>query len=123
MPIYEYRCRDCRRKTAVRVTGFSDPTGLTCGFCGSAHLSRVISRVGILKSEENRLEDISDPTRWGGLDENDPRSMARWLKKMGEATGEDLGPEFDEAVSQMEAGEMPDGLEAPGDPDGLDETV
>ncbi len=123
MPIYEYRCRNCRRKTSVRVSGFSEPSGLMCSFCGSSQLSRLISRVGIVRSEESRLEDMADPANWGGLDENDPRSMARWMKKMGEATGEDLGPEFDEAVSQMEAGEMPDGLDAPGDSDVPDETA
>jgi hypothetical protein len=39
------------------------------------------------------------------VDYEDPRSVAEWAKKMGEATGEDLGPEYDEMVEQMARGE------------------
>jgi len=50
---------------------------------------------------------------FAGLDENDPRSMARWARKMAETTGEDMGDEFNEMVERMEAGEMPE--EGPGE--------
>ena len=43
-----------------------------------------------------------------GLDENDPKSMARWARRMGQELGEDMGDDFNEMVEQMEAGEMPD---------------
>ncbi|MEK7873236.1 MAG: hypothetical protein AAB502_05190, partial [Chloroflexota bacterium] len=43
-----------------------------------------------------------------GVDESDPRSLARAVRRIGEETGEDMGPEFDEAVSQLEAGEDPE---------------
>ena len=42
------------------------------------------------------------------LDESDPRSMARWARRMGDQLGEDMGPEFDDMITRMEAGEMPD---------------
>jgi len=45
------------------------------------------------------------------IDENDPRQIGRFLRKFGEATGEDLGPEFKEAVSRLEAGEDPEKVE------------
>lgn len=37
-----------------------------------------------------------------GVDENDPDGMRRFMKKMGEATGEDPGEDF-EAAMQEEA--------------------
>ena len=46
-----------------------------------------------------------------GLDENDPKSMGRTLRKMARETGEDMPPEFDEAMGRLEAGESPDSIE------------
>lgn len=45
------------------------------------------------------------------FDENDPRSLGRWMRKMSKETGEDLGPEFDEVVGRLEAGDSPENIE------------
>ena len=42
------------------------------------------------------------------VDENDPRSVARFARRMRNEMGEELGPDFDQAIDQMEAGEMPE---------------
>jgi len=39
-----------------------------------------------------------------GLDESDPKSMARWMRKMGKELGEDAGEDFDQMVDELEAG-------------------
>jgi hypothetical protein len=75
-----------------------------------------------LKSEEARLEELADPSSLGDIDENDPRSVARWARKLGEQMGEDLPPEFDEMVDRMEHGEMPDDLEGEGGDEGSEAT-
>jgi len=74
-------------------------------------LKRLISKVSVLRSEESRLESLADPSSLAGLDENDPRSLARWMRKMGREMGEDLGPEFGEMVDRLEAGESPEDIE------------
>ena len=38
--------------------------------------------------------------------------MARMMKKMGSEMGEDLGPEFDEVVDRLEAGEDPESIDS-----------
>ena len=48
------------------------------------------------------LDDLSDPSSFGDVDENDPKSVARWARKMGKEMGEEMGPEFDEMVERME---------------------
>ena len=58
------------------------------------------------------MESLADSSRWGDLDENDPKSMARMMKKMGTEMGEDLGPEFSEVVDRLEAGEDPESIES-----------
>ena len=64
------------------------------------------------RSEESRLESMADPSAWGDLDENDPKSMARMMRKMGSEMGEDLGPEFNEVVDRLEAGEDPESIDS-----------
>jgi hypothetical protein len=59
-----------------------------------------MSRFATVKSEEDRLESLADPSKFGDLDENDPQSVARWMKKMGQEMGEDLGEDFDSAVDE-----------------------
>jgi len=59
-----------------------------------------MSRFAAPKSEEARLEALADPSQFGDLDENDPKSMARLMKKMGREMGEDLGDDLDEALEE-----------------------
>ncbi len=108
MPIYEYRCDSCGRYHQQLVLALSTYQVPPCPRCGKATLRKLVSRFAVKRSEESRLDDLADPSSFGDLDENDPRSVARWARKMGDSLGEDLGPEFDEMVERMEAGEMPD---------------
>ncbi len=101
MPIYEYLCPACAGRFQKLVRGFSDPPGLACPRCGNQQVQRAISRFATLKSEEARLDAMADPSTFAGLDENDPRSIARWAKRMGKELGEDAGEDWDEMVDQM----------------------
>jgi len=56
--------------------------------------------VAIFRSEESRLEGMADPSKLAGLDENDPKSVARWMKKMGKEMGEDMGEGFEQEIDQ-----------------------
>ena len=101
MPIYEYLCPNCNGRFQKLVQGFSDPAGLACPRCGNARVRRAISRVAVLKSEESRADALADPSMLAGLDENDPRSIARWAKKLGKELGDEAGEDWDEMVDQM----------------------
>jgi len=101
MPIYEYLCPQCNGRFQKLVYGFRDPEGLACPRCGSTDVRRAISRVAVLKSEESRIEALADPSMLAGLDENDPRSIARWAKKLGKELGEEAGDDWDEMVDEM----------------------
>jgi putative FmdB family regulatory protein len=129
MPLYEYRCKDCRHRVSV-FQSYSDYGKIqpACPDCGGGHLERLISRVRFARSEESRLDWLADPTAWGNIDEQDPRSMAKMMRRMGSELGEEMGPEFTETVDRLEAGEDPAEIEktmpgAGGDADagGLDD--
>jgi putative FmdB family regulatory protein len=104
MPQYEYRCLDCNKRSTVLVLSLAHPAAATCAHCASARVERIMSRFASPKSEEARLEALADPGNLAGLDENDPRSMARFMKKMGEGMGEDLGDDVSEAMESDETG-------------------
>ncbi len=115
MPIYEYRCHDCKRRVSIFWRSFSaaeeGKQAPTCPRCGGSDLTRLMSRVRVIRSEESRVDDMSDFGDLPDLDENDPKSMGRWMRKMSAETGEDLGPEFDEVVGRLESGESPEAIE------------
>jgi putative FmdB family regulatory protein len=102
MPIYEYECRDCRKKSSFLIMNLErEIPELRCPKCHGAGLNRIVSRVNVVKSEQARMESLADPSKLGGLDENDPKSVARWMKKMGREMGEELGGEdFDQMVDE-----------------------
>lgn len=100
MPIYEYRCRDCGKKSTFLTLSVASPFEPKCKKCGSANLDKLVSRIAVSRSEESRLESLADPSKLAGLDENDPKSLARWMKKMGKEVGEDLGEDFDESIDE-----------------------
>jgi putative FmdB family regulatory protein len=104
MPIYEYRCTACKRKVTVLTLRASETVDPVCEHCGSRALTRLMSRFAMVRSDESRLDHLADDDALGGLDENDPKSVARWMRKMGKELGEDAGDDFDEMVDEMEAG-------------------
>jgi len=113
MPIYEYGCYDCRKRVSVFFRSFAavKTKEATCPRCGGTNLKRLISKVSVVRSEESRLENLADPASLGGLDENDPKSIGRWMRKMSNEMGEDLGGEFNEVVDRLESGEDPESIE------------
>jgi putative FmdB family regulatory protein len=109
MPIYEYRCNQCRKKVSILTLRVTEKVDERCEHCGSTSLKRLLSRFATARSEESRLDSLADPSNLTGLDENDPRTMARWMRKMGKEMGEEFGgAEFDEMVDEMESGQAPE---------------
>lgn len=80
-----------------------------CTHCGSPDVDRLMSKFSSPKSEEARLESLSDSDSLGGLDENDPESMSRFMKHMGDEMGEDVGEEVEAMMDSADAGASDDG--------------
>ncbi|MCS6774478.1 MAG: zinc ribbon domain-containing protein [Thermoflexales bacterium] len=117
MPIYEYRCLDCNRKLSVfwRTLSSVDDSSVRCDRCGSQRVTRLVSRVRVLRRASSDLgggdSDDALLQEMENLDENDPRALGRLMRRMAEETGEDMGPEFNEIVSRLERGEDPERIE------------
>lgn len=125
MPIYEFRCRSCRRKTTALVLVRSRAGEVRCSHCGGADLERLWSRFATPRSEEARLDRLADEAALGGLDEGDPRSMMDFMKRMGREMGEDFDDDVEAAMEEElagpggaaggEAGDDVDGIAPAGD--------
>jgi len=124
MPIYEYDCRDCRKRVSLLVLRPSAAASPVCPVCGGSALSRLMSRFATVKSEDARLDALAESPSFGDLDENNPASVARFMKKMGREFGDDLGDDFESAMDEaMEEGEAAGEGEAesPGPSDASDD--
>lgn len=100
MPIYEYRCKNCKKVSSFLLLRTTEEIDPQCKHCGSKELIKIISRVSVLKSEEKRLESMLDPSKFSDLDENDPRSIERVMRRMGKELGDELGEGFEESIEE-----------------------
>jgi putative FmdB family regulatory protein len=115
MPKYGFHCQNCGKKFRKFLTYQEyGSVEVLCPYCKSAKLSRLIDKVRFAKSEDSRMESLestfSNPAALEGL-ENDPVSMGRLMRQMGNEMGEELGPEFNEVVNRLEKGQSPEEIE------------
>jgi len=138
VPIYEYRCLDCRKKVSIFFRSMSGVTDPKCPECGGPNLERLFSRVvmrrGGSRADSNDQMDMgadelggfggdmemgSDPygdpygdetgsNPFGFDDDTDPREIARMTRQMSTQMGEPLDPDLDRALSDLERGADPD---------------
>ena len=115
MPIYEYRCGDCKKKVSVFFRSFSavNHDEARCPICQGQNLKRLVSKVRVIRGtavasgESGEFNDAM----FDDVNENDPRSLGRMMRRMADETGEDLGPEFGEVITRLEKGEDPEAIE------------
>ncbi len=115
MPIYEYYCYDCRQRVSVFFRSFSaasDDAAL-CPTCEGKRLYRLVSRVSVIKSEESRMEGLADDSSlMAGLESEDPRALAHFMRRMSDETGEPLDAEMSDVLNRLESGQSPEEIEA-----------
>jgi len=135
MPIYEFACPKCRRIFSFLSKRLNPDRLPVCPKCGHKKLSKQVSRFAMSKGlkepvagggttgDETALPDFDDPRverammemerDMEHLDENNPRHMARMMKKMKELMPPGSVPkDLDTAIKRLEAGEDPEKIEA-----------
>ena len=111
MPKYSFQCNRCDHRFSVLLTYEEyGKKKVSCPQCKSKETSRLLSRVRFARSEESRLDSLVDPSKLAGI-EDDPKAMAKLMRTMSTEMGEEIGPEFDEVVGRLEAGQSPEEIE------------
>lgn len=89
MPLYEYRCPDCGNQLTI-LQPLSDASVPSCPTCDDRPMKRIISSVSVVKTEQERISDLS----W--VD----RNLAGRIRKK---ASRKLGPALQETVDRMES--------------------
>ena len=135
MPIYEFLCEDCNRVFSflARTAGAAGRKP-TCPKCGGRKMRKQFSRFATATSggkrpgapgaedgepdalsprEEARMERamMKLARDMESIDESDPRQLAAAMRRVSNVAGEDLGPEINEMLRRLEAGEDPEKVE------------
>jgi len=110
MPVYEYRCGNCKRRVSIFSRGFEIDPSAKCPQCGSTDLSRLFSSFRIGKGDTYYRKDfyeeiLGDHQLVRGLESSDPRALAEWNRKMMNATGDDIAPEYEDFQDRLASGE------------------
>src|ERR671934_537 len=99
MPIFEYTCNDCNKRFSALVGVLANAKPPACPRCGSASLTKEVSRFARLRSEDETLDSLADETAFGDI-ENDPKAMRKWVREMGRAMDEDMEEDFEAALDE-----------------------
>jgi len=125
MPVYEFYCSECHTIFNFLSRRVNTEKRPDCPRCGRPELERQVSSFAVSKGraeespdgmpdmDEERMEKAMEALAGeiDGIDENDPRQMARFMRRFTEATGMDLGHGVAEAIRRLEAGEDPEKVE------------
>lgn len=133
MPIYEYYCPD--NHTIYQFYAKTLAQGKTVPKCPHNpryRMQKMVSQFAVTsagRSEDSPENAAAKPSgdpaedarmeaamsamerEFSNVDENDPRAMARMMRRMSELTGEKIDGEMEEVVRKLEEGEDPEALE------------
>jgi putative FmdB family regulatory protein len=126
MPVYEFYCVDCHTVFNFLSRRVNTEKRPDCPRCGRPALDRRVSLFAFSRGrKEEAVEGMPDldgeklekammglAGEMEGMDENDPRQMAKLMKRLKEATGMNLGQGMDEAIRRLESGEDPEKIES-----------
>jgi putative FmdB family regulatory protein len=135
MPIYEFACPKCRVIFSFLSQRINPDRSPTCPKCGNGKLSKQMSSFAMPRGAkepvaeagdaggEGPMPDLDDPKvaramgelerEMAHLDENNPKHMARLMRKMKEMMPPGSVPEgMETAIKRLEAGEDPEKIEA-----------
>ncbi|MBI4286943.1 MAG: zinc ribbon domain-containing protein [Chloroflexi bacterium] len=108
MPIYEFRCSKCNRRSSLLVrAGSAAPM---CPHCGGLELTRLISTFAYHRSLKDVQDASGDPDRPGPDYYSDPRNIGRWVEKRFQQMGMDMPPEVQQTIQKAREGELPDSV-------------
>jgi len=126
MPIYEFYCHKCNTVYSFFSRTINTDKIPNCPTCKKIKLKRQMSIFAkVSRGKSDAVDDDMPPIdeskmekamsmlagEMDKINEDDPRQAAKLMRKLSDATGMNLGPGMEEALSRMERGEDPEKIE------------
>lgn len=95
MPLFEYRCEACSKRFSLLIglTAQSEPE--LCPHCGSPKVARLVSRFSRGRTEDDRVDEITDRLDMMG-DPDSPSQMRAMARDIGKAMDDDMSDDLEE---------------------------
>jgi putative FmdB family regulatory protein len=106
MPIYEYRCNQCKKEFSHLILNQKEIGKVKCKFCNSSNLTKLVSSFCVHQTEESRLKNFDASKPRGENFYKDSRNIGLWAKKRMKELGVNLGPKMDEIVEKGRTGKI-----------------
>jgi putative FmdB family regulatory protein len=108
MPVYEFFCPACRKKSSFLVRSASSFKP-KCSTCGSIDVARVISTFAYHKSLSTIYEESGEPGKSQSQDYyKDPRNIGRWAENKFKDMGMEMPGEIKQKIQAAREGELPE---------------
>jgi len=107
VPVYEYRCADCKKKFSALIGMTAEPDDTRCPACGSEKTDKLVSRFARFRSEDDRIDEMADRLETMG-EPDSPAEMREVVRELGKAMDEDVADEMEEMFEADMAGEIDD---------------
>ncbi len=111
MPIYEFRCQSCGKKSTFFPRSVNQPLEPVCASCGGSDMKRIISSFAYHRSLQTIHEESGDPMNPGADYYKDPRNIGRWAEKKFEDMGQEMPDSLKQSIEAAREGQMPKGME------------
>jgi len=107
MPVFEFRCQDCKKRFSLLIGMTAEKHDEKCPHCSSSNIAKLVSRFSRLRSEDDKMDEISDNLELMG-EPDSPTKMREMVREMGKAMDEDAADEMEEMFeADMEGGDEP----------------
>ena len=111
MPVYEFYCSTCRKKSSFLVRTASTSFEPKCSICGNSNMTRIISTFSYHKSINTIHEESGEPGMYSSPDYyKDPRNIGRWVEKKFNDMDMELPGEIQQKIQAAREGELPESL-------------
>ena len=114
MPIYEYRCGTCEKKSSFFTRSINDTLVPVCSHCQSPDMQRAMSTFAYHKSLKTVHEQSGPPPGSGvpSLDYyNDPRNVGRHVEDSFQKYGVEMPQSVRDTIDAARDGQLPEGLD------------
>lgn len=111
MPIYEFLCTSCRRKSSILIRRIEASVNAQCLHCGSTHIVRTVSCFAYHKTMETIHEETGEPGKITQKDYyKDPRNIGRWTEQKFRRMGVEIPSQIQETIQKAREGELPESM-------------